>query len=282
MFSSPFFLIGIQMLYNVVLVFVLWQRGLTELNWTDTYTPWPSSLHPTPLGHHRALSWAPCTKQHLPSSYLFYTFCCSLAQSCLALYNPMDCSMPSFPGLQYLSEFAETHVHWVGDAFQPFHPCHPFSSCPQFSQHQWIVQWVSSSHQVVKVLGVSASASVIPMNIQCWFPLGLTGLISLISKRLSRVFSNTTVPKHQFFGTWLSLWTNSHIRTWLLEKTIALTVQTFVSKMMSQLFNVLSRFISFLAWRIPGTGEPSGLLSMGLHRVGHNWSDLAAAATDSS
>ena len=62
-------------------------------------------------------------------------------------------------------------------------------------------------------IGVSASASVLPMNIQAWFPLGLTGLISLQSKRLSRVFSNTTVLKHQFFGTELSLQSNSHIHT---------------------------------------------------------------------
>ena len=67
-------------------------------------------------------------------------------------------------------------------------------------------------------IGVSASASVLPMNIQDWFPLGFTGLISLQSKGLSRVFSNTTVQKHQFFGTQVSLWSNSHICTWLLEK----------------------------------------------------------------
>ena len=67
-------------------------------------------------------------------------------------------------------------------------------------------------------IGVSISASVLPMNIQDWFPLGLTGWISLQSKRLSRVFSNTTVQKHQFFGAQLSLWSNSHMCTWLLEK----------------------------------------------------------------
>ena len=67
-------------------------------------------------------------------------------------------------------------------------------------------------------IGASASASVLPMNIQDWFPLGLTGWISLQSKRLSRVFSNTTVQKHQFFGAQLSLWSNYHIHTWLLEK----------------------------------------------------------------
>ena len=64
---------------------------------------------------------------------------------------------------------------------------------------------------------IGASASVLPMNIQDWFPLGLTGLI-LLSKGLSRVFSNTTVAKYQFFGAQLSLWSNSHIHTWLLEK----------------------------------------------------------------
>ena len=67
-------------------------------------------------------------------------------------------------------------------------------------------------------IGDSASASVLPMNIQGRFPLGLTGLISLQSKGHSRVFSNTTVQKHQFFGTQPSLWSNSHIHTWLLEK----------------------------------------------------------------
>ena len=67
-------------------------------------------------------------------------------------------------------------------------------------------------------IGVSALASVLPMNIQDWFPLGLTGLVSLQSKELSRVFSNTTVQKHQVFSAQLSLWSNSHIHAWLLEK----------------------------------------------------------------
>ena len=66
-------------------------------------------------------------------------------------------------------------------------------------------------------IGASASVSVLPMNIQDWFPLGLTGLISLSSKGLSGVFSSTTVQKHQFFSVQLSLWSNSHIHTWLLE-----------------------------------------------------------------
>ena len=89
-------------------------------------------------------------------------------------------------------------------------------------------------------------ASVPPVNIQDWFLLGLTGLISLQSKGLSRIFSNTTVQKHQFFGVQLSLESDSHIHTWLLEKkkkNIALTRQTFVDKLMSLLFNMLSRLV---------------------------------------
>ena len=92
-------------------------------------------------------------------------------------------------------------------------------------------------------IGASVSASVLPMNNQDWFPLGLTGWISLQSKELSRVFSSTTFQKHQFFGAQPFLWSNSHIHTWL-GKTIAFTIQTFVSKVMSLLFNMLSRFVT--------------------------------------
>ena len=67
-------------------------------------------------------------------------------------------------------------------------------------------------------IGASVSASVLPMNIQGWFPLGWTGLISLLSKRISRVFFSTTVQKHQFFGAQPSLWSSSYICTWLLDK----------------------------------------------------------------
>ena len=83
------------------------------------------------------------------------------------------------------------------------------------------------------------------MNLQGWYPLEWTGWISLQSKGLSRVFSNTTVQEHQFFSTQLSLSFSSHIHTWLLEKTIALTRRPFVGKVMSLLFNMLSRLVSF-------------------------------------
>ena len=116
-------------------------------------------------------------------------------------------------------EFTQTHIHWVDDAIQPSHPL-SFLSPPAFNlfQHQDLFHWVSSSHQVVKVLGVSALASVLPMNIQDWFTLGWTVWIFLLSKGLSRFFSNTTVQKHHFFCAQLSSESNSHIHTWLLEK----------------------------------------------------------------
>ena len=94
----------------------------------------------------------------------------------------------------------------------------PFISClqsfPALGSFQ-MTRFFTSGGQSI---GASASSSVLPMNIQGWFPLGLSGLISLLSKRLSRVFSNTTVQKHQFFSAQLSLYSNSHIHTWLLEK----------------------------------------------------------------
>ena len=88
-------------------------------------------------------------------------------------------------------------------SIQSFHPLSSPSLSFSLSQHQGLFQWVSSSHQGAKLL-VSSSASVLPKNIQDWFPLGLNGLTSLQSK-WTRVFSNTTVQKHQFFGTQLSL-----------------------------------------------------------------------------
>ena len=94
--------------------------------------------------------------------------------------------------------------------------CHPFLLLPQSfpaSGSFLMSRLFTSGGQ-----SIGASDSVLPMNIQDWFPLGLTGLISLQSKGLSRAFSSTTVEKHQFFGAQVSLWSNSHIHTWLLEK----------------------------------------------------------------
>ena len=128
----------------------------------------------------------------------------SIAQSCLTLCNSMDCSVPGLPVHHQLPECTQTHVHWVGDATEPSNP-HPFysrlQSFPASGSFQ-ISRYFESGGQSI---GASALASVLPMNIQDWFPWGWTGLISLQSNGLSRVFSNTTVQKHQFFGTQLSL-----------------------------------------------------------------------------
>ena len=95
----------------------------------------------------------------------------------------------------------------------------PFSSCLQFFPASGSFSMSLLFASGGQSIGASVSASVLPMNIKDWFPLGLTSLVSLHSKRLSRVFSNTTVQKHQFFSAQLSLWCNSYIHTWLLEKT---------------------------------------------------------------
>ena len=105
-----------------------------------------------------------------------------------------------------LPELSQTHVYRVSDAIQPSHPLSsPSPPAFNLSQHQGLFKQVFSSHQVGQSIGASASASVFPINIQDWFPLGWTGLISLQSKGLSRVFPNTTIQKHQFFGIHLSL-----------------------------------------------------------------------------
>ena len=111
----------------------------------------------------------------------------SVAQSCLTLCDTVNRSTPGFPVHHQLSESTQTHVHWVSDAIQPPHPLSsPSPPAFNLSQHPGLFQLVSSSHQVAL-----ASVSVLPMNIQDWFPLGLTGLISLLSKGYSRIFNNT-------------------------------------------------------------------------------------------
>ena len=151
--------------------------------------------------------------------------------SCWLMSNslwPMDCILLGFPVLHYLPEFAQTPFHWVSDAIQPSHPLSPPSSALNLFQNQGFLQSqaFATGNQSI---GVSASALVLPVTIQGWFPLGLTGLLSLLCKGLSRVFSSTTVCKHQFCGAQSPLWTNSHICKWPLEKTIVLTLWIFVS-----------------------------------------------------
>ena len=143
----------------------------------------------------------------------------SVTQSCPTLCDPRNRSTPGLPVHHQLPQFTQTHAHRVRDAIQPSHPLVvPFSSCPQslpasesFPMSQ-LFTWGGQS------TGVSALASFLPKNTQGWSPSEWTGWISLQSKGLSRVFSNTTIRKHQFFSVQLSSQSNSHIHTWPLEK----------------------------------------------------------------
>ena len=158
--------------------------------------------------------------------------CYSVIKSCTALCNPMDCSMPGFPVLYYLPEFAQTPVHWIWDAIQSSHSLSP--PCPpalNLSQNQGL-QWISSSYQWPKYWSFSFTISssneysgLILFRIDWLDVLAVQGTL----KNLLQYHS----LKHQFFDTHPSLWSSSHICLWLLEKIIALTIWTFVSKIMS-------------------------------------------------
>ena len=143
----------------------------------------------------------------------------SVTWSCPTLCNPMNNSTPGLLVHHQLLEFTQTHVHWVSDAIQPSHPLSsPFSSYPQslpasesFPMSQLFL-WGGQS------TGVSALASFLPKKSQGWSPSEWTGWISLQSKGLSRVFSNTTVQKHQFYNAQPSSQSKSHIHPWPQEK----------------------------------------------------------------
>ena len=167
----------------------------------------------------------------------------SVTQSCMTLCNPMDCSTPGLPVHHQLPEFTQTHVHWVSDAIQPSHPLSS-PSPPTFnlSQHQGLFKWVSSLHQMATSIGVSASTSVLPMNIQDWFSLGWNSWISLNSKGLKSLLQHHSSKASilwcsAFFTVQFS---HPYMTT---GKTIALTIWTFVSKVISLFFNMLSRFV---------------------------------------
>ena len=128
----------------------------------------------------------------------------SVASSCPTLCDPTDCSTPGLPVHHHLSEFTQTHVHWDSDTIQPSHPLSS-PSPPAFNlpQHQGLFPGASSSHQVAKVMEFQLQHQFFQWIFRT--NLGWTGCISSQSKGLSRVFSNTTVQKHQFFGAQLSL-----------------------------------------------------------------------------
>ena len=156
--------------------------------------------------------------KHLKMRRLSCIICCcySVTKLCPTFCIPMNCSTLSSSILHSLPEFAEIMSIESVMPSNRLILCHSLLLLPSIFPS--MKDFSSSSHQVVKSIGASALASVLPVNIQDWFPLGLTGWISLQSKGLSRVFSNTTVQKHQLFSAQLSLWSSSHIHTWLLKK----------------------------------------------------------------
>ena len=166
----------------------------------------------------------------------------SAAQLCPTLCDPMDCSMPGFPVHHWLPELAQTHVHWVDGTIQPSHPLlFPSPPALNLSQHQGLFQWVSSSHQVAKVLEFQFQHQSFQSIFRSDF-LRLTSLISLQSKGLSSLLQHhsskdSTLYRSAFFKVQLS---HPYMTT---GKTIALTRWDFVGKVMSLLFNMLSRLV---------------------------------------
>ena len=130
--------------------------------------------------------------------YCLLYCCCSITKSCLTLCNPMNWSMPGFPALQYLPELAQTHVHWVSDTILPSHPLSPLLCLPSESFP------ASGSFLLSQLFAIkwpkywSFSFSTSPSN-ECSELISFR-IDSLLSNALSRIFSNTTVQKHQFFG----------------------------------------------------------------------------------
>ena len=159
----------------------------------------------------------------------------SISQSCPTIWNPIDCSTSGFSVHHRLLELSQIHVDQVGDVIQQSHPLlSPYPPGLNLTQHQGLFWWISSSHQVAKVLELQ-----LPMNIQDWFPLGLTDWIQGTLKSLLQ---------HHSSKAWI-LWHSTFLLVQLshpcmtVGKTIALTRQTFVGKIMSLLFNMLSRLV---------------------------------------
>ena len=208
--------IGLTLLYVLkirsVIVLSIWNHLRFHMNFRMAFSIsakifWGFRRNDIEFVDHFRLSW-----------YLNFC-CCSVVKSCLIVqtyglkHARLSCHLLS-PGvcsnLRPLSQWCYLTIS------SSVTPC---SSCPQsfLGSGSFLMIWLFAS--VGQTIGGSASASVLPMSIQDWFPLGLTGLISLQSKGLSRVICNTTVQKHQLFGAQPSLWSIFHNCTWLLEKT---------------------------------------------------------------
>ena len=175
------------------------------------------------------------------SNLMLDGFLSSVKFSCSAMsasLRPHNCSTPGLPVHHQLQELTQTPVHWGGDAIQP---SHPLSSPSPPARHQGLFQWVSSASGGQSI-GVSASTSILPMNSQDWSPFGWTGWISLQSKGLSRVFSNTTGQKSINSSAFSFIVQLSHPYM-TTGKTTVLTRRTSVGKVTSLLLNMLSRLV---------------------------------------
>ena len=166
--------------------------------------------------------------------------CWSVSQSCLTFWDPMACSTSCFPVLHYLSEFAQTHVHWVMDIQSSYHLSPSSPHALNLSQHQGLFQWVSSSHQVTKVLVLQHQSSneysgLISFRIDWFYLLGVQGILKSFLQHHSSKASILWILA--FFIVQLS---HPYMTP---GKAIALTIQIFVSKLMVLLFNMLSMFL---------------------------------------
>ena len=172
-------------------------KSITETGIKD-YTPWPSGIYP------RGKKFGLCSVQLFSRVWLFATSWTAACQASLSITNSWS--------LLKLCPLSQLCHSTISSSVIAFSSC--LQSFPASGSFQMRQLFASGGQS----MGVSVSTSVLPMSIQDWFPLGWTGWISLQSKGLSRVFSNITVQKHQFFGAQLSLWCDSHIHTWPLEK----------------------------------------------------------------
>ena len=169
---------------------------------------------------------------------------CSVTKSFPTLHNPMDCSMQRFPVLHHLPEFAQVHGHWIGDAIQPSHPLS--SSAPSainLSQHHGLFQWVSSSHQVTKVMELQLQhhschhqhSELVSFRTDWFDLLAFQGTLKSLLQHYS--LKALILWHSAFFVVQFSHW---YMTT---GKTIALTIGTFVGIVLSLLFNILTRFV---------------------------------------
>ena len=175
-----------------------------------------------------------------PNIYNFHhcSCCCSVSQSRQTFCKPMDCSTPGLPVPHHLSKFDQVHLHCIGDAIHSSHPLMPsYPSAFNLSQHQDFSNELSVCIRWPNT-GVSASLTILT-SIQCWFPLRLTNLIFLLSKGLSQHLNlkASILQCSAFFTVQLS---QPYVTT---GKTIILTIWTFLRKVMSLFFNILSRLV---------------------------------------